>query len=460
VDVDAIEQQIAKRHRGRKWILASDAAASTADLVTSLTEWGASDVIVVASVPGVGDLPDAPIFYTESAGWGQMAGIRAFEASIAAPQVHIQKAVDAFDPEGQAEVIVDAFSTLTEAVGRPVYAPRPHRQATLEDKMLADGIWDAAQIVRAPSEIVPVADAGAASQRLAGPMGTVWVADNKEGWHGGADYVRWVRSDIDVAEAAAWFGRHAVRVRVMPFLDGIPCSIHGWVTHDGIAVIRPLEMLVFRRLDRTGLAYGGMASFWDPPQEHRTAMRHVARKVGRHLVERISYVGPYGIDGVLTVDGFLPTELNPRLTAGHQGPAAAAGLLPAAMMRAEYAGEIQLDAEWLEETLVAAGDGERRGRAVMPFEDALEDRSVDLRFGPDGAAPCDDPHRRHATVKSGSGPRGGVVFVRFEPNGLPMGPSVAHHAIAGLRFAAEEWGLDIPPLEPAPDLYAGSSGGA
>jgi predicted ATP-grasp superfamily ATP-dependent carboligase len=55
-------------------------------------------------------------------------------------------------------------------------------------------------------------------------------------------------------------------------------------------------------------------------------MRSAARAVGRHLIERVGYRGPYGVDGVLTSAGFRPAELNPRATAGHMMPVYAAGL--------------------------------------------------------------------------------------------------------------------------------------
>ena len=59
----------------------------------------------------------------------------------------------------------------------------------------------------------------------------------------------------------------------MPFLEGIPCSIHGVVFHPD-------------------------------------------RRVGAGLRERVGYRGAFTVDGVLAAQGFLPTELNPRLGAG------------------------------------------------------------------------------------------------------------------------------------------------
>jgi hypothetical protein len=128
-------------------------------------------------------------------------------------------------------------------------------------------------------------------------------------------------------------------------------------------------MLVLRRTDRTGFVYGGMANYWDPPKTLRETMRSAARAVGEHLIERVGYRGPYGIDGVLTSAGFRPTELNPRATAGHVMPVYAAGLMAETMARAELAGDLEVDAQWLEETLLTAGDSQRGGRALMALAD-------------------------------------------------------------------------------------------
>ena len=422
-------------------------------MVASLTEWGAAKLLLVAGVEGVGDLPDVRVFYTRTSGPTMMAGLRAFEVSIADPSADLTAAIEEFDPEHEALVLTGPLSTVTTVFGRPVYGSRPQAQAALEDKMVADQIWDAAGIARAASEIVLVADAVAVSRRLAGPLGSVWVADNKEGWHGGADYVRWVRTEGDAVAAVDWFGFRADRVRVMPFLDGIPCSIHGWVTHNGIAVTRPLEMLILRRRDETGFVHAGFANYWDPPNTLRDEMRSAARAVGKHLVERVDYRGPYGIDGVLTSDGFRPTELNPRVTAGHILPAYAAGLLAETLATAELAGDIELDAEWLESTLLTAGDNQRHGRALMSLREPLPDRKVDIAFV-DGIAQVADEEHRHGSMGTGTSPQGGIVLVGFDPKVTRRGPSVAPLAVGALDLARRLWDLPIPPLEPAPDLFA------
>src|SRR5689334_17767166 len=73
-------------------------------------------------------------------------------------------------------------------------------------------------------------------------------------------------------------------------------------------------MVTLRQSPR--LRYCGAATFWDPAQHRRTEMREVARRVEETLRGTMGYRGAFTIDGVMTEQGFLPTELNPRFGAG------------------------------------------------------------------------------------------------------------------------------------------------
>lgn len=227
--------------------------------------------------------------------------------------------IEAFDPDRQGVFWCGPFVTNDEPVlGRPVLGGRPRAFLELEDKLLAEEIWVAADVLAAPHRVVPVEAAAlaAASDELATDLGVVWSGDARDGFNGGGNYVRWILDDDDRASARGFFLPRCDRVRVMPFLEGVPCSIHGFVMPDGTAVLRPVEIATLRNAEERRLVYGGLSTWWDPAPADREEMRAVARRVGEQLRSAYSYRGAFGVDGVLSVDGFRPTELNTRMPAG------------------------------------------------------------------------------------------------------------------------------------------------
>ncbi len=151
----------------------------------------------------------------------------------------------------------------------------------------------------------------------------------------------------------------------MPFLDGVPCSIHGVVVPGpggGTAVFRPVELAILRQVEERRFVYGGLSTWWDPPAADREEMRGVARRVGDHLRAAHDYRGAFGIDGVLTADGFRPTELNTRMSAGVTTIAAIDPTFFALLQRHLVAGlDTGLSAADLE-TLLPLMDAHRTGR--------------------------------------------------------------------------------------------------
>ena len=456
MDAESIRQRVAEFHKGKKWILVPDAAAGATPVVDQLREWDPAGIMVVAAIEGVGDLPKADrLRYTRATGDTVMLGIRANHAAIENPDPELLAAVDSFDPAHEAMVLGSGFSREATLVGRPVYGARPNAWWALEDKTIVDQLWDDAGVRRAPSAVVPVAEAPAAAADLASDLGTVWVADNSEGWHGGGEYARWVRSGDDIAPAVAWFADHALEVRVMPFLDGIPCSIHGFVTGDGVAVFRPIEMVILRNAERPEFVYAQAANYWDPPAAVQEAMRAAARNVGGLLSDRFGYLGGFGIDGVCTADGFFPTELNPRLSIGHGLHSRAAEMPLGSMERMQTEGDLELSAAELEATLATAVTESRRGGLLLPLEGACTPARVGVDFV-DGRAVTVDPNGEcDATMEIGSAVMGSIIIVRLDPDRTPVGPSIAPRAVAIFDLARDLWNLDIPPLEAAPDVCAG-----
>lgn len=72
----------------------------------------------------------------------------------------------------------------------------------------------------------------------------------------------------------------------------------------------PMEIVALPRPDQgTFLCAGAVATLGDP-SDLRAATEHI----GTALRRRFGYLGAFAVDGILTEDGFRPTDLNARLT--------------------------------------------------------------------------------------------------------------------------------------------------
>ena len=198
----------------------------------------------------------------------------------------LRAAVDAFDPERAGSGSPRRSSPPTSR-RRPAGHRRPARVVPGPRGQAAGGRRLGRRRRRAGA--VPHRRPGrraaldAATAELGTELGAVWSGDARGGFNGGGNFVRWLRDDRDRAAAAAFFRPRCDRVRVLPFLEGVPCSIHGFVLPDGTAVLRPVEIVTLRDPAARTMAYCGLGSTWDPPAGDREAMRGAARRVGAHL---------------------------------------------------------------------------------------------------------------------------------------------------------------------------------
>ncbi len=455
VDADYYRKLLGPVFRGRKLIVGAEVLQAGTALVPFLREAGAERPLVLAGTCGTGPVPaheEAEQLVLEVPGDGTvMGGIRAFEAALLDLPSSARAALDAYDPDRKALVLGSLFTLEGAVAGRRVYGGRKKAWEALEDKTAIGPLLERAGVDVAPSEVVRVGSARDAATRLDRGMGTAWAGDARSGWWGGASYFRWARDDADGAEAEAFFSQHCDRVRVMPFLEGIPCAIHGVVFGETEIALRPIEMLTLRRSDRTDLLYTGVASYWDPPSADRDAMRDTARRVGRALRELVDYKGVFTLDGVLTADGFRPTEVNPRAGAGLSPQIAACELDLVVLNKAIVASErFDWRPDELEEFVVSAADAKRSARCfALLSQRRTETESVLI-------AERDGSYVRLAEGDTGDGelvfgPAVSGGMVRYVPDAgkVPRGPSFAPTATEVFAFTDEQFGTGIGPLEPA-----------
>lgn len=445
----------------RKFLIAGPIAVGLGGLARRLAGLGAERPFLIAGSKGTGALPtpeEAELHVLGLASKDILEEHRNLEHVIDDLPGELRQAIDAWNPTESARFI---FSSPLAASGitapRRPYGARPATWAALEDKVQIDSFWDAAGIERAPSRIVPAdyAAVRTAATGLDRGLGTVWAADARDGTHGGGLGLRWVRPDDDGRASYESLRRMADRVRVMPFLEGIPASIHGIVFPDSVAVFRPVEMVVLRPADGDRLFYAGCATAFDPNPDDRASMRAAAYRAGAALRETVGYRGPFGIDGILSEDGYLPTEMNARSGAGLAPLAAGLPHLPLApLCLAVIQGEnLDYRADLLERAVLESADAYRTCAGWTVTRTTFDDSGM-LELVRDGdeyreARPGEEPH---GTFQFGPSVVGGFVRFVLHPTQIQRGSSAAPEVVRALRFADRALGTDFGELETARNL--------
>ena len=455
---DHVRGELARHLSGTRFVVFGGPVVGLVGIGAQLQELGGEAFLLGAS-RGTGPVPDP-----ETMPWCDldircrsiMDEFRRAEARYPVPPARVQRAVDRFDPEGRARsAAAFTMADVRSAAGRRRFGGRPKRWLALEDKTRIESLWRHLGVRHAPSAVV-AAEAGAlrrAAARLDRGFGTVWAADAKRGVHGGGEGTVWVETREEIARAARRLPRAHDRVRVMPFLPGTPCSIHGIVLPGHTVVLRPVEMVVLRVRGSRELRYSGVSTFWDPPGRVRAHMRRTARQVGEALRDRVGYRGPFTIDGVADDEGFLPTELNARQGGALGAVTAGVPSLPITWLC--LAAIEGLDLDWqprrMERVLLEAADRVRSGRAMARDATPRDATTVHpLAAGRTGPRRARNRAETVSTLVAGPGSAGAFIGWAPRPSATPLGESLAGPACAALGWADRVLGTRIGPLEPVP----------
>lgn len=434
---------------GRKVVLTCNPVNAQAATVNDMRELGVTDVFVLGDGMGTGAPPDCEWFALEASGNSIMEALRAGQEILRELPPDAVAALDRYDPDREALVVGSFLNEVPEVAGRACLSWRRPAWLALEDKTVADRLWDAIGVPRAPSRVVDVA-------ALDPHVDDVVAGDAREGFHGGAELTRWVRNVADVGTVLRLMRQHCDVVRVMPFLEGIPCSIHGVVFPDFVAALRPVEMICLRRGGE--FFYAGAATYWDPSDEDREDMREIAKRVGEHLRARYDFRGAFTVDGVMSEHGFRPTELNPRMGAGLGVMARGARDLRIDLLNQSLIAGLDLDyrPHDFERTLVQTADARRAGGTWRALPDAGVERVIDQPVVWDGAGwrRAGEGDAPHGWVDVGDSSVGCFVRLRLDAASTPLGPSIGNRASAFYAFCDSELGTTVGPLEPAVDVRA------
>lgn len=432
---------------GRRCILVGGVFVGAASAVRQLLSLGADrPVLVVYDTIGTGPAPDpadAVPLLVDTRTLSTIETIRRFERALAEPAPAIRDALDGFDPDRSALVLGSPFSTAATLAGRERFGRRRREWATFEDKTQAIGLLAEVGAMPVPAEVVHNAagEIAAAMKRVDGGAGVVVAGDTATGHTGFSEYTRWV---VDPADVEPMPDCH--RVRVMPLLEGVPCSIHGLVIGSDVAVFRPVEMITLLDASRR-FRFAGAATYWDPPTEHRERMRRLARRIGKRMAEIASYRGAFTLDGVMTPSGFVATEINARWGGALALVAGALPHLPLfALDHALRQGiNVPVDVGALETTVVQGADARRAGTAFLSVAGERERGDTELAARMDGTV-CAPGEPWDFRLQAG-GMRGGVhVRVVPHPDLPPRGPPLAPLAAHGFSLCDQLLGTAVGPL--------------
>jgi predicted ATP-grasp superfamily ATP-dependent carboligase len=446
----------------KKVIIAVEMAAPAAQTTRNLQGLGATEVLVVATNGvGLGESPEEAgakviVLNTPAEGTRMVRHIQACQSAVRNLPSWVVDEINTFDPDHAAIAIGDFLTENDAVAGRPFVFHRRPEWVALDDKTTIDALWDRAGVPRSPSTVV-AAEANAITacfEEYDQGNGVVIAIDSSDGWTGGGEGVKWVRTRADVSETLGSWADGSRRVRVMPFLEGIPCSIHGVVFDDYVMALRPVEMIVLRKPNGE-FFYAGCASYFDPPSEDREAMRALAKQVGAHLRTEVGFRGAFTIDGVMTTEGFRPTELNPRNGAGMATMARALDG-PLLMLINFVSAEMSLD--WkpadLEDAVLSAVDDLRAGgtwRTLQIAADVPEVAAVTIDESGDVQLVAEATEADLTFVTQLSE---GKVFVRalWNHDRTRKGPATAPRAAAFWKWADKTYALEIGDLAPASNV--------
>jgi ATP-grasp domain len=452
--LDAWERHLCAPVTGRKVICAFEVLAGLTQAVSKLRRWGAQRPLLLADGVGTGPLPtadEADIELLEPAPFDTVTEqVRARTRPLSRLGPAVVQAVERYDPDRAALWWMTPVTPNDPLLGRSVLGGRPDTAAALENKVLVDDMLDAIAAARPPSQISRAAfhELRAATDDVlarSGAAAAVWAGDSRDGVNGAGDYVRWIRTPDHARSAADFFAAHCDRVRVSPYLRGVPCSIHGIVLPDGVVVLRPVELISLLRPQDGTFAYAGLGTTWDPPGADRDEMRSLARELGTYLRRTYGYRGAFGVDGVVTSEGYRVTEVNTRFSGGLTRLAAVApqAQLELVHVNALIGRDVARPAGEIEERALELLDA-RRFVDVVGLSSTPAGATAQVRVRTDGARleATDVEDDAVATVQRGPAGNGTGSFVRLvmDDDTVARGERCGPYGALLYEFADRTWG--------------------
>lgn len=379
-----------------------------------LNDAGANDVLVIALDHGTYDQrirPRRPI----TGSTGHLAFHHEIIGNLTG-SAPADPAIETFDPQHRALVIAPDPLDPPATGGRELLGAKTPAARLLEHKTIIDSLWDIAGVHRVDAlvcdltprlpSVMATMDAGSGvvlscQQRGAGPQA-------------GGEGIWWTQ-DGTLPASFPKLDSNDMRIRIMPLLLGLPCRIHGITVGAQITAFPPMELLSLPRAVSGTFLWAGAVPAHTLSGSVRADLDAVAVTVGTWL-HALGHHGAFAIDGILTDDGYRPTELTTRLTSAFEGADPGQRILLHAANLLARAGHHLGSPSELAELAEAAVRDRFDVYGASPTAATSGNRSLHwISAGPSTT------HERQAdgTLTLGPSPRGWLLHARLSPSALP-----------------------------------------
>jgi hypothetical protein len=241
-----------------------------------------------------------------------------FEAWLLSQPPELTRWLDRLDGDRSWRVLGTTYAEYAELGGRPAYGRWRPEWAVWEDKTRIDELWRRAGVPSPAHAVMAIGDPALADRaaQLDQGLGVMLAIDTTRDVLGSSQGLRWVRNGSELTTAVTHLRGLTDRVRLAPFVSGVPCSVLGMVLSGEVAVFDPIEVITLHRRSTAELVYCGTSTCWRPEARWRERLREYTGLVGRELAGSLGYIGLFSVDGILGERGFAATELNPRHVSG------------------------------------------------------------------------------------------------------------------------------------------------
>jgi len=441
---------------GRKYIYIAEVDAIAVRAENEMASLGVEDMLFLVGNKGTSTdsiPPDLRVYSLNTTGVNMVKAAQRFEQAVTNLPNEVENQIDDWDQKRTARWITPAMLREFKLIaGRKKYGRRKPSWVAFEDKTKIDSFWRSIGVNYPSSQVISLSDPNikTVNHSLDKGEGTVWSADNRDGNHGGTIGVRRVTSEADLISVRKELKKMANKVRISSFIEGIPLSIHGINFEDTTIVFRPIELITLRYRDSCEFLWGGCSSTFDPPLKDREYMQELAYTTGRALNREVGYLGPFSIDGILSESGFVPTELNCRLSGGFSTLTNGLTNFPLAPLCWTVMENEKLDyqARTLGTALLDWADSNRfcGGRVITTKSFDTVNQLLLTRDGSEFRE-VRDKETPTATLTYGPSPMGGIVFfqslIKEDQRNQPTAPEI----VRAIRFADATIGTDFGPLE-------------